>query len=716
MWLVELAPLTDPTQVDVALAKVLRVRDVSGEGRADRLIEALADKQVLLVLDNCEHLIEACAECVDSILRRTDCVRILATSREALAVQGERAWRIQPLGTVEPLHLPSLEQLEQVESIRLFIDRARVRMPELALSAENAAALAQISRRLEGIPLAIELAAARVRDLSIEEICSRIGGDSMQLLTGGARTSLARQRTMQATLDWSHSLLAESERMLLRRLSVFARGFTLEAAEAIADCAPPRPKWILNGLLRLVDQSMVVVLETAGCARFRLLEPVRQYSCERLLSSGEEKLVRDRHRDYFVALAGSLVRDLKTVNPAPGLFPRFLAEQEEFELVLSRSFEHDPEIGLQLVASLAPIWGELELAGHGHWLEDFLARTTGTVDARIRVLSYAGVFALRRFDAVLAKSRFQESATLARDSHNRDELVPTLIFLAGVSDGAEAQAALDEAWDVARASGDPHLRMYCLLQAVEALPPNEFAKRRPLLEDSAALARSAGDVGALVWALNALMSGWVHVEQRLDLGRCALEELLRIGRFFGNPRWTAYALMEFGMLAELEGNFRQAAQLMMEGESINGEIDPDNTKERIALGRVFCKLGNVDRGLSMIREGLRRSLRRNTQFDIHHGSLALSSLGVVAGMAGQHARAARLFGAVDAVIQAHFPGAPSAEHWKICAEPLVEIKSALGESAYDALRAEGLAMTLDQAAALALQDEHQLAGAEVPHR
>jgi predicted ATPase/DNA-binding SARP family transcriptional activator len=303
VWLVELAGLSEPELVPQAVASTLGVPERPGQPLADALIDFLRAKQVLIVLDNCEHLVEAAARLADALLDGCPRLRILATGREALVVAGETVWPVPLLSVPDLRRSLTVGELEGYESARLFAERASGRRPGFAVTAENALAVAQICRRLDGVPLAIELAAARVGTLSPVQIYEMLE-DSLGFLTGGGRTAVPRQRTLRGTLDWSHELLSEKERVLFRRLSAFAGGWTLDAAEAVASGEDVEQGDVLELLSGLVDKSLVVV-DTSGDSgvRYRLLESVRQYARENLEDSGETEITLGRHAEYFLTLA-----------------------------------------------------------------------------------------------------------------------------------------------------------------------------------------------------------------------------------------------------------------------------------------------------------------------------------------------------------------------------------------------------------------------------
>jgi non-specific serine/threonine protein kinase len=295
VWLVDLAPLSLPDLVAQTIATALGVREGPQRSARDALLDGVRDRELLLVLDTCEHLIGSCAELVAALLRGAPALRILVTSREALGVSGETVFRVPSLSVPEALGSVSVDALTACEATQLFIERATAVDPAFVPTSENAEAIARVCRRLDGIPLAVELAAARVAVLSPEQIEARLQ-DRFRLLTGGARTAVARQRTLEATVDWSYQLLSDGERLLLGRLSVFPAAWTLEAAEHVCRGDGIEGQDVLDLLTRLVGQSLVVVdTECADPRRYRFVETVRQYARERLMQAGLSGRLSDRH-------------------------------------------------------------------------------------------------------------------------------------------------------------------------------------------------------------------------------------------------------------------------------------------------------------------------------------------------------------------------------------------------------------------------------------
>jgi predicted ATPase/class 3 adenylate cyclase len=302
VWFVELASISDPNLVAQAIFSCLGIPEKPGMTILQLLLDFLRAKTLLLVVDNCEHLIAACAELVETLLMNAPSLKILATSREPLSVSGEMIWHVPSLSLPDSKPVLAMERLSQYEAVQLFIERALLVQPHFQITSGNAPAVAEICFRLDGIPLAIELAAARVKGLSVEQITARLD-DRFHLLTGGSRTVLPRQQTLQATIDWSYMLLSDEESRLFQRLSVFAGGWTLEAAEQVCAGETLASARVLDLLLQLVDKSLVVAKTQGLDPRYYMLESIRKYAQEKLIETGESNLVRDRHLEYFRGLA-----------------------------------------------------------------------------------------------------------------------------------------------------------------------------------------------------------------------------------------------------------------------------------------------------------------------------------------------------------------------------------------------------------------------------
>ncbi len=405
MWYVDLAPITHPGVVPVTVARAFGLPDQPGRSTMDTLLRFVRDRQMLVVLDNCEHLLDACADLVVTLLGGAPGLTVLATSREPIGVTGEATWRVPSLSVADA-------------AIELFADRARLARPDFTVTDDNAATLAEICRRLDGMPLAIELAAARVRALSLAEILDGLR-DRFRLLTGGSRTAVRRQQTLRASVDWSHALLTEPERVLFRRLAVFLGGFDLDAAQAVAGGGEVERYQVLDQLSLLVDKSLVVADNSGGRTRYRLLETVRQYALEKLGESGEANAVRSRHRDYYTALAAALDapggRDYEQrVEQAEG-------EIDNLRAAFGWSRENsDIEPGLTLASSLQPLWIARGRIREGlTWFDTVLTGEVAQdaeVAAAVRARALADQAVLTTaFGAADSLNRAQHALALARD-------------------------------------------------------------------------------------------------------------------------------------------------------------------------------------------------------------------------------------------------------------------------------------------------------------
>ena len=315
-WLIEFGPLTDPTDLASAIAQALDLREQPGRALTDTLVELLFSRHLLLVFDNCEHVIASAAQLADTLLRACSHVRILATSRERLNVPGEIVWRVSSLATPEPNAEPAA--IQKAEAVRLFADRAAAIQPQFVLDERAAAIVAHICRRLDGMPLAIELAAARIAGMTVDELTARLD-NRFQLLINSSRTAPQRHQTLRATIDWSYALLPPVEQILLRRLAVFAGGWTLESADAVCADRPVPPEAVTLGLLRLVDTSLVLADQQNGRTRYSMLETIRQYAHDRLHASGEQEQLQARHLDAFADLADAAAPHLHSPNQADWL-------------------------------------------------------------------------------------------------------------------------------------------------------------------------------------------------------------------------------------------------------------------------------------------------------------------------------------------------------------------------------------------------------------
>jgi non-specific serine/threonine protein kinase len=668
-WLVELAALADPLLLPQAVATTLDVREEPQHPLIATLTNALQSRVLLLVLDNCEHLIDACAHLVHTLLNACPHLQILATSREALGLVGETVWRVPSLSLPDPQHLLSVERLAESEATQLFVERARAALPTFALTAENAAAVAQVCQRLDGMPLAIELAAARVKLLTVQQIAARLD-DCFKLLATGGRTIVSRHQTLRAAIDWSYDLLSEQERLLFRRLAVFEGGFTLEATEGICAGRGIAPDEILELLSHLVDKSLVVVsMQPQGReARYRLLETIRQYGRNKLLASGEAEIIRQQHAAYYLALAEQARPKLQEQEQLAWL-ERLEVEHDNLRAALrwGRAEAQTTETGLRLAGALWVFWYL-----HGHWsegrgwLEDMLIQSQGSghTQARATALLNAGALADYQGDYGQARLLIEESLTMYRELGDKVGSAWSLYYLG-------------------------HL----------ASEQGHYEQAVALLGDSVMLFRQSPDKWGA--ALSLCILGWVTwYLGDYQVAAIFCQESLALSRELGNPRGVAWALSCLSGVAISQGDPGQA---IAHGEESLALFQQLGIKDGIAwslytLGYVALFQGHDGRAASCFVDSLVLRREMGDKVRIAH---CLAGLAGVAGAQGQAAPAARLFGAAAALLDAI--GAPLNPIGRaVYDRNLVAVRASMDEAAFEAAWAEGQAMSQEQAIAEAL--------------
>ncbi len=605
VWQVQLAPLAGPALVPRAVANVLGIRE-SGQPALTTMLDFLQFKRLLLVLDNCEHLVSACAELTDAILRACPLVRVLATSQEGLNILGESVYALAPLSLPDTDRLTP-DDIERFEAVRLFADRARLANSAFSITAENAPAVARICQRLDGIPLAIELAAARVKLLSVEQIDERLD-DRFRLLTTGSRTAEPRQRTLEATIDWSYDLLVGPARLVFDRLSVFAGGFDLEAVEAVCAGDGVRPDDVLYMLSNLVDKSLVLVDERRGASRYRLLQTIRQYAGEKLHMSSDAAATRTRHRDYYLRFAERAERELKGPEQDVWL-KRLELEHDNLRAALewSKTDAGDSDAYLRLAGALWEFWF---VRGHeregGEWIEIALATSPPELEAaRAKALHGAGALARLRGDYGLAVERHAESLAIWRKLGDRSRVAAALNHLGIVrqwqGEYDDAWRLLEEALAVSREAGNrwettPALKNLGVIAHVRG----DYDRAVELYEESLQISRSLDDAWEIATTLNNLA---VVMASRGDFRRASelFEEDLALYRRLGDRRGIAMALNNLGEMAQNQGAYGRAADLLSESLLLN--VDAGN-KRLIAYGlECFVSLlaarGHADRALRL---------------------------------------------------------------------------------------------------------------------
>jgi predicted ATPase/class 3 adenylate cyclase len=651
-WLVELAPVTDPGAVGPTVASALHIQERTGHAVVDTISAFLQGHDLLLVLDNCEHLIAACAELAAVLIRSCPRLKILSTSREGLNVPGEALMPVPSLRVPVEDPLPPLEQLREYEAIRLFVDRSTAYQASFALSDDNAADVVRICRRLDGIPLALELAAARVRSLSVAQVAQRLD-DRFRLLTGGGRTVVARQQTLRALIDWSYDLLRDPERLLFRRLAVFVRGWTLEAAETVCTGDGLARDAVLDLLAHLVDKSLVSMQERGGAARYSMLETIREYSREKLVDSGDTPTLRQRHFDYFLAVTA----DGALTPPGSPEFRRAAIEYENLRAALEwiKDEPNGSERELLLAGSMFGIVATLgrvpefrQILAAALQRSDPTARTLG----RARALFATAQLAAIQDDRPTARAVAAEAVGLLRTLGQQRELAYALMGLAIVVTPDVAASAINEARAILEESGDTwSLGLVAFVLADVALQRGDYAAARSGHTESLALFREVGD---LHWSTRPLISlGRIAcVDGDYAGARALVEEAVVIRRQNEvDNHWSlAIALNSLGEIDRCEGNSIGAAPLFEEALRYGRVLgdEPLIAWSIHNLGHVALQAHALLPAAARFRESLVIRRRGGPGVNVAAG---LAGLAGVAAREASLTEAAWLFGAVDAMLE-----------------------------------------------------------------
>jgi len=682
-WLVELAPVSEGGLVPQAVASALGLKEMPGEQLADTLADALRPETALLVLDNCEHLAGEAARLVDALLDSCPRLRVLATSREPLGVGGEVIWRVPPLSLPADDGRSDAESLMRCESVRLFLDRARQRLPDFRLTAENAAAVAAVCRRLDGVPLAIELATARMGVLAVEQVAQRLE-TSLDVLGGAGRTVEPRQRTLRATLDWSFDLLSEAERAMLRRLSVFAGGWTLEAAEATCSEGLVEREHVLDLLGGLVDKSLVVATATTdGAVRYRLLEPIRQYAGEKLGEGSETDETLERHAAFFLALAEEAEPELS--GPWQDVWlDRLEGEHDNLRAALSWLLERGrDESALRLAAALWRFWHVRGYLSEGiEWMDRVLAEGEPSASpARLKALEGVGWLTQFQGDSERAEAAYKRMLELSRE----------------LGDKGNVATALNSLGTVAAYRGE-HAR------ARELLQENLVVLRQLEEEGNTATARKR------FHALNLLGILALNEEGDYSRGTSLWEESLALVRKAGDAYHVGLMLSNLGYAALLQGDHARASARCEEAltqanklGAAGAEIIPETM---INLGLAALQQGHQERAAASFEEALSVSEGTGRKPSVINALEGMSSL---AAALGESARAAHLWGAAEATREA--TGLALAPVDLALHEPYLALaRSQLGEAAWEVALTQGRSMSLEETVWYALSKETDRTG------
>jgi predicted ATPase len=589
VWLAELAPLSDPDLVAQTVAAALEIaRQSTTTDYTQLLIDFLRPRTALLIVDNCEHLLEASASLADTLLKRCPQLKVLATSREALGILGEIVYPMPSLGVPDTRQM--LEKYREYESVRLFEERAQLAQPNFKLTLENAAFVAQICARLDGIPLAIELAAARVRLFSTAEIAARLD-DRFNLLTGGSRTALPRQQTLRASIDWSWNLLSDSERALLRRLTVFAGGWTLEAAGSVCSVAGDiQSHQVLEGMTRLVAKSLVMADRQPGRERrFHLHETIRQYAHEKLIEAGEQATIRSQHLRYFLDLSRLAEPALRGPHQMEW-YNRLTEERDNLRVALEQAATADLEAGLSLSASLIDYWVFSDLREGLRWSKKLIQspEARSFPQARAKALTAQGylLWHMQQFEPVRAIA--EECLSVFRRWGDQQGEFDALILMGNVSQfaaGMEQRARFHrQALALARSMGDVVRQAYAL--SLLGRDQRDPQRGRAQLEEAIVLFRQVGDWRFLAQPLG-ILGCTVLSNGDLESAQKYLDEAYEVNQQINNTEME-YVLTGQGILCMVRGEYGPARAFLQ--KNVN-DLQAMGNRMKHLWGR--ARLGSV---------------------------------------------------------------------------------------------------------------------------
>lgn len=616
VWLIELAPLAEPSLVLQAIATVFGMREQPGMPLGDLLLNYLRDKYLLLILDNCEHLVETCAQLADQYLHHSPNIKIIASSREALGINGETVYRVPSLSLPDQSKV-TREAVEGYESIQLFVDRASAANPNFNLTEKNASPIAQICHRLDGIPLAIELAAARSRVFSPEQIASRLD-DRFRLLTGGSRTALPRQQTLRALIDWSYDMLPGEEQALLRRLSVFAGGWAFEAVEAICSDLD-----VLDLLTQLINKSLVV-MEQDDNTRYRLLETIRQYARDKLLESGEGEEIRNKHLHYFLELVETAELNLEGFEYLKWS-AKLNTEYDNIRAALEWGLAKDIEAALRFVGALPFFWMTQGYSAEGYrW--------------GLEVLEKAKSRAVQEIDMTNEQLTIRARALLALSRMATD-----------LGDNETTRSTASESLALARKSGDVQTLSFALAQLASGKANlGEIAEAYSLAQEAHAIAREQRTSPAFGFSLVMMGQLTAIFKQDPEVALAYGEEAIAVLGAGGNRWGSSMTMFGLGFFARTIGDFEQARSRFRACLPVFLEFGDKHRVNMIQseLAHIERVTGQYQKAIPMYRETILEWYKLGHRAAIAH---QLECFAFIAKAQEQPERAAKLFGAAEAL-------------------------------------------------------------------
>ena len=710
VWFVEFAPLSDPALVRQTVAGLFNLVEQTEAASPTKLIQTLYSKKLILIFDNCEHLLDACARLADDLLKNCPNLKILATSREPLGITGEAQYHVPPLALPDIQHL--LEQILGYESIQLFEERARLVQENFSLTMVNASPIAHICQRLDGIPLAIELAAARVNLLSPEQIALKLD-ESFNLLTGGSRTAMPRHQTLRASIDWSWRLLSQPEQIILRRLSIFAGGWTLDAADAVCAGNGVESQQVLDVMTQLVAKSLVVVnqarpefdrREAGRERRYHLLDMVRQYAREKLSEAHEAENIYTQHLKYFLNLSEQIEHELVR-SKQKEWYARANDERDNLRAALEQAGRTDVEAGLYISSKLQNFWESFDNREGARWLAEFLQRPESHDYplARAKALCAQGWFQALSQQLDTARSAAEECLALYRACGDRH----------GQVDGLNLRGF------ISIADGDKKVEYYC--------------------QQALAMARSLGDLVRQATALNIM--GWEQND--LKHGFAYWEEAIPLYREVGNWRALANCLGRVGLFLVLDGNVEPAQKYLDESNLLYKQLNITTDQRQLfsAYGQMAIMRGDYEQARAYNQENVRIAKELGNRLDylwssaragyveLHAGNLTEArrifvettqefqkdryTIGIVVSLewmaslyiaVGKAEYAARLIGWADATREGIGNTRPLLEQADVDRD-IAAVVTKIGRDAFQDAYNKGQVMTIDEATAFTLSDE-----------
>lgn len=710
VWFIELAPLSDPEQIPNAIITEMRLSAQTGRPPLDVLKDYLRGRSSLLILDNCEHVIEACSALVDTLLAAAPRLKVLASSREALGVRGELNHPVPSLSMPDASQVPPIEELTRYESVGLFLDRARLVAPDFDADAGSAPYLAQICRRLDGIPLAIELAAARVRMLSVKQIAARLD-DRFRLLTGGARTALPRQQTLRALIDWSYDILPDRERLLFRRLAVFAGGWSLEAAEAVCSEEGLDPYEVLDALAQLVNKSLVVVVEDVpvGGSRYRMLETIRQYALEKLLQAGGGEAVRDRHLDYYLDVVKRAEPEF--FGPRELYWMDWLrAEADNLHTAVEWSLQSRPVAGLELINSLGYfLLDHFHIPDEESWLSELLAHPANAARTARRargLITLAWSIGMGREDLAPGPALLDEALSIYRELDHRNGMAHAYhahgIMRFSLGTPGEGIRYLESALELYRETNDRPWIAHTLQFLGFSLGSYESERKMASLREGLGLYRELGYVSGIIEVLKQLGAAEIRLGN-FDAAHAWLDEGLSIleqnASSLGYSKIMSYDL---GDLAFHEGRYELArehyADALAWAERIVSPVSLDYA--RVRMGALLARMGDVEAADRHLREAVESFWKMGSTAGLVLSLDAVASLAVAA---ERWEKAAMLYAYTSKLHEDADDPRPVVEQ-ALVDRDLDLVRAALDGPSFEASWHQGRELTPEQAFQLVLED------------